>query len=392
MLGSARRAVLVGALVIRRVAGTALLVALLACDEPAHAPPPRPPVSVIVDVAKTMQVPVELSVIGNVESISTIAVRSRIDGQIERVFFREGQDLRKGEPLFQIDARPYKVALERAQADAARDRAQLRNAEAEEKRYAQLIQEKLVSAQEYDQRSTTLETLRATVQADRSTLDNAQLNLDYTKISAPISGRAGSLQITAGNLVKANADPPLVIIRQLSPIRTTFAVPADRLSEIRRYAGKTGLPVQAVPHGDSAAVPARGELTFIDNAIDVATGTITLKATFANDDAALWPGQFVDVKMTLASLPNATVVPARAVQTGQRGEQVFLVTDAMSAELRPVKTGLRAGESIVIESGVAPGDRVVVDGQLNLVPGTKVVIKNAPAPAPSAARAEGARP
>src|SRR6185295_14574402 len=194
------------------------------------------------------------------ESISTIAVRSRIDGQIERVFFREGQDVRKGEALFQIDARPYKVALERAQADAARDRVQLRQAELDEKRASTLVEQKLISAQEYDQRNTAADSLRATLQADRSILDNAQLNLEYTKIIAPISGRAGSLQITAGNLVKANADPALVVIRQLSPIRVTFSVPGERLSEIRRYAGKNGLPVQASARGDANGVVARGEL------------------------------------------------------------------------------------------------------------------------------------
>lgn len=380
MLGRVREAALIGA-----------LLSLTACSETAPQAPPRPPVSVVVEKAKTMQVPVELTVIGNVESISTIAVRSRIDGQIERVYFREGQDVRKGEPLFQIDARPYKVALERAQADAARDRVQLRQAELDEKRASTLIEQKLISAQEYDQRNTAADTLRATLQADRSILDNAQLNLDYTKISSPISGRAGSLQITAGNLVKANADPPLVVIRQLSPIRVSFAVPADRLSDIRRYAGKNGLPVQAAPHADDDATPVRGELSFIENTIDVATGTIVLKAVFENDDDALWPGQFVDVKMTLSSIPNATVVPARAVQNGQRGDQVFVVTDAMTAEPRPVKTGTRNGDLVVIESGVAPGERVVTDGQLNLVAGTKVVIKTAE-PAPSAARAEGARP
>jgi multidrug efflux system membrane fusion protein len=163
------------------------------------------------------------------------------------------------------------------------------------------------------------------------------------------------------------------------------------LPDIRRYAGKNGLPVQATAHADAEATPARGELSFIDNAIDVATGTIVLKAVFPNDDDALWPGQFVDVKLTLSSLPNATVVPARAVQNGQHGDQVFVVTEAMTAEPRPVKTGTRNGELVVIESGVAPGERVVTDGQLNLVPGAKVVIKTTE-PAPSAARAEGARP
>lgn len=375
-----------------RAIGIGLLAVALGCNQAAPQPQARPPVPVVVERAASTQVPLEIDVIGNVVSMSTIEVRSRIDGQIERVFFREGQEVHKGDPLFQIDARPYKVALERATADLARDQAQLRHAELEEKRYAALLSQKLVSAQEYDQRSVTLESLRATVQSDHSAVDDAKLNLYYTKITAPISGRTGGLQITAGNLVKANADLPLVVLRQLSPMYVAFAVPADRLPEIRRSAGASQLPVEAIAHGDSAAAPAQGQLSFIDNSIDAATGTIALKATFLNDGAELWPGQFVDVKLRLSSLPNAIVIPARAIQTGQRGDQVFVVKDDLTVDARAIKTGVRKGDLIVVKGGVAAGERVVVDGQLNLVPGSKVAIKaNGGAPSP-AEHAEGERP
>ena len=342
---------------------------------------------------KTMPVPLEIAVNGNVLPISTIAVRSRIDGEIMRVFFREGQDVKKGAPLFQIDPRPFRVALQRASADLARDEAQLRNAELEQKRYTSLAQQKLVSQQEFDQRSTTVETLRATLQGDHSAVDNARLNLGCTDIIAPIGGRTGGLQITAGNVIKANSDPPLVVIRQISPIYVAFAVPADRLAEIRRFQGKGALAVEATVHGDSAARPAQGVLTFIDNSIDTATGTIALKATFKNADQALWPGQFVDVVLRLTALPNATVIPSRAIQTGQRGEQVFVVSDKLTAQVRLVKTSTHVGEWVVVDQGVSPGEHVVVDGQLNLVADTKVAIKATPATPPTEARAaQGAPP
>jgi multidrug efflux system membrane fusion protein len=364
--------------------GLLLACGAYACSEggsaqPNAAPHKRPPVPVSVEAVKTMPVPLEIAVNGNVVPISTIAVRSRIDGQIMRVFFREGQDVKQGAPLFQIDPRTFKAALQRASADLARDEAQLRNAELEQKRYTSLLEQKLVSQQELDQRATAVETLRATVLGDHGALDNARLNLGATDINAEVAGRTGGLQITAGNVVKANADPPLVTIRQISPIYVAFAVPADRLSEIRRFQSQGALAVEARVHGDAAALPASGQLTFIDNTIDVATGTIALKATFKNADQALWPGQFVDVVLRLTAMPNATVIPSRAIQTGQRGEQVFVVGDKLTAEVRLVKTSTRIGEWVMVEQGVSPGERVVVDGQLNLVADSKVAIKAAPA-------------
>jgi multidrug efflux system membrane fusion protein len=368
----------------RRV-GSAFAAALLliGCAQEPTSDPVRGVVPVSVQAAIKSRVPLEISVIGNVVPIATIAVKSRVDGQIQRVFFGEGQYVKKGEPLFQIDPRPYRVALSQARANLARDAAQLRNAELEEKRALALIKDKLVSQQEVDQKSTQLETLRAALQADQALVDSAQVNLDYTAISSPIAGRTGSLQIAAGNLVKANSDPALVVIRQISPIYVSFAVPADRLPEIRNFSERDVLRVQASPT-NTATAPTQGNLTFIDNTIDTATGTIGLKATFANEDSALWPGQFARVSLVLSDLPDAVVIPARAVQAGQQGDHVFVVTDGHTAQSREVKTGVRYGELVVIEQGIAAGEQVVTDGQLNLVSGTKVEIK------PQIAKAEGA--
>jgi multidrug efflux system membrane fusion protein len=352
------------------------------------------PVSVSVETAASREVPLEVTVIGSVVPISVIEVRSRIEGQIERVFFKEGQEVKKGDPLFQIDARPYRVALERAAAELARDEVALRSAEVEEKRYGALQQQKLVSPQEYYVRAVALATARATLVADRSAVDSARVNLEYTKITASISGRTGSLQTTQGNVVKANSDKPLVVIRQISPIYVAFAVPADRLPEIRRFSQKGALAVEAGLHSDTGGGGenvARGELTFIDNTIDAATGTIALKATFANEDHELWPGQFVDASLRLSALPNATVIPARAVQPSQQGNQVFVIGADLVAQARVVKLGPRIGDAIVIEQGVAPGERVVVDGQLNLLPGSKVVVKGG-ADEPSQPKPEEQKP
>ncbi len=351
-----------------------LLLALHAGCEGAKASKPGPRVvPVTAQLATRADVPLEIDANGNVVPISTIAVKSRVDGQIERVFFREGDDIAKGHPLFLIDPRPFRLALEQAQANLARDQVQEHNAELQEHRAAELLKQNLVSQQEYDQSYTQLASLRATLQADRGALDTAKVNLGYTKILAPIDGRTGSLQITAGNLIKANADTPLVVIRQISPIYVSFAVPADKLPQIRKNQAQAQLAVEArVPPDPTTA---KGTLTFIDNTVDTATGTIALKATFANHDHALWPGQFVEVKMRLATLHDVVVVPARAVTTGQRGDQVFVLDDKLVAHARRVGSGLRAGDTVVIDRGLKAGERIVTDGQLNLVEGTKVELK-----------------
>jgi multidrug efflux system membrane fusion protein len=361
-----------------RVLALAFIVACapLACEQAPTPDPVHQAVPVSVQAASSSSVPLELSVIGNVVPIATVAVKSRVDGQLQRVFFEEGQFVKKGAPLFQIDPGPFRVTLAQARANLARDAAQARNAQLEEKRAEALIRDKLVSQQEYDQKASQVDTLRAALQADQAMVELAQGNLDYASISSPISGRTGALQVAAGNLVKANTDPPLVVIRQVSPIYVSFAAPADRLAEIRSFSAQGSLGVQVrAPNQEQAT--ASGSLTFIDNTVDTTTGTIGLKATFANEDRSLWPGQFVRVSLLLSSLVNAVVIPARAVQPGQQGEHVFVVSRELTAQSRVVKTGVRFGELVVIEQGVAVGEQVVTDGQLNLVAGSKVEIKAA---------------
>lgn len=355
--------------------GVSLLACAIGCTPEVKADPTRRAVPVSVQLAKTSDVPLRLTVIGNVLPIATISVRSRIDGQVERVFFGEGQFVKKGEPLFQIDPRPYRVALAQARANLARDTAQARNAELEAKRAAALIKDKLVSQQEYDQKATAALTLNAAVLGDQAQVDSAQVNLDYTAIASPIAGRTGALQVAAGNLVKANGDPALVVIRQISPIYVQFTAPAENLPDIRRYSAQGALKVQVTPSAGKASTPRDGQLTFIDNTVDVATGTITMKATLANEDGELWPGQFARVDLFLSQLEGAVVVPARAVQSGQQGDHVFVVSSDLKVQSRAVTTGARFGELVVIENGIAAGEQIVTDGQLSLVPGTKVEIK-----------------
>jgi multidrug efflux system membrane fusion protein len=376
---------------LRSVVGVLPMVALAACQGAKARDPGHHAVPVSAQVATRADVPIEIAANGNVLPISTISIKSRVDGQIDHVFFHEGEFVKEGSALFTIDPRPYRLALQQAEANLARDEVLTRNAEREAKRAAELLGQKLVSEQENDQKATQVATLQATLQADRVTVDNARINLGYTKIVAPITGRTGSLQIAAGNLVKANADAPLVVIRQISPIYVAFAVPADRLPEIQRNQERGALQVEARVPSDTTRV--RGTLTFVDNTIDTATGTIALKATFPNQDRSLWPGQFVDVAMRLSMLSHAVLVPARAIMAGQRGDQAFVLSPQLVASSRDVQTGIRFGEQVVVTRGIEVGEQVVTDGQLNLLTGTKVELKVGPSVSKDQpAKPEGAPP
>jgi multidrug efflux system membrane fusion protein len=360
-----------------RLVSVALGAALFCGCQGARARDPggRRAVPVSVQAAVSADVPIEVATNGNVLPISTIAIKSRVDGQIERVSFHEGDDVKAGSPLFTIDPRPFRLALQQAEATLARDEVLAKNAELEAQRASGLLEQKLVSQQEFDQRSTQLASLRVTLQADRGTVETARVNLGYTRIDAPISGRTGSLQITAGNLIKANTDPALIVIRQISPIYVAFSVPADRLPELRRGSEHGPLAVQARAPSDTATVD--GKLTFIDNTVDTATGTIALKATFANEDHTLWPGQFVEVKLRFGTLHDAVIVPVRAIVPSQHGDQAFVVGEGLVVEARKVETGPRMGDSVVVRSGIKGGERVVTDGQMNLIPGSKVELNAA---------------
>jgi multidrug efflux system membrane fusion protein len=301
-------------------------------------------------------------------------VKSQITGEIVAVHFREGDDVTKGQLLFEMDPRQPNADLARAQSNLVRDQAQAKNARLQAERYARLLKEGVVSAQEYDRFVAEAEALEAAVAADKAAVEQAALQLQYTKIYAPVSGRTGNLMVDRGNIAKANDDPALVTINQITPISVSFAIPEQQLYDVKRYMN-AGLRVEAVlPGQDTPSL--RGKLTFVDNAVDPTTGTIKLKGEFANADRRLWPGQFVDIVLTLTTTPNAIVVPSQAVQTGQQGQYVFVVKPDMTADLRPVVAARSVGAETVIESGVQPGERVVTDGHLRLQKGAKVEIKH----------------
>jgi len=336
---------------------------------------PKPVVAVPVNVARVVlkTVPVRLRAIGNVEPFTTVAVKARIDGQIVAVHFKEGDEVRKGDTLFEIDRRPLQAQLQQAQANLLKDRALLDHANEQDKRYKDLLEKKFVSPDAYAQIRTNSETAAAQVSADQAAIESARLQLDYCTIRSPITGYAGKIQIQEGNLVKANDTFSLVVINQVVPINASFSVPEQSLSAVRKYQADGELQVTAqVPNSGFAPVP--GKLSFIDNTTDATTGTIKLKAQFPNTDKALWPGQFVDVVLTLTHQDNAIVVPPTAIQNGPNGQYVFIVKPDGTVDMRDVKVARSEGDFAVVASGVKPGDTVVTVGQLRLAPGTKVAI------------------
>jgi multidrug efflux system membrane fusion protein len=331
-------------------------------------------VPVAVGVVAAKDVPVTIRVIGTVESRSTVAVKAQVGGELRRVSFEEGQDVRRGEVLFEIDPRPYEAALEQARAQLERDQAQLKNARADAERYAGLVEKDYVTASEYDKIRTTAAALEAPVLSDEAAVKSAALQLEYCTIRSPIDGRTGALMVHRGNIVKANADTPMVVIEQMDPIYVSFFVPERNLAEIKTRQTAGALAVRAtVP--DSGGHSATGRLSFIDSTVDSRTGTVLLKGIFQNPERILWPGQFVNVELTLATKTGALVVPTEAIQTGQQGQYLFVVKPDLTVEARPVTTGQALGGETIVEKGVQAGEKVVTDGQLRLVPGAKVEAK-----------------
>ena len=354
-----------------------LAVALAGCNsrdpvQAAKTPAAGAPVTVATVASRTM--PVELQAIGNVESISTVTIKAQISGQLVNIHFKEGDYVKKGQLLFSIERPPFEAALRQAEGALAKDEAQALNARLDAERYQGLGREGVASKQQVDAAAAASSAMQATVAADKAAVETAKINLQYTSIYSPIAGRTGSIGVKVGNLVKANDVPILVTINQIEPIYVTFAIPEQQLTELKQYSEQKTLKVDAAPQGSSQHFA--GRLTFIDNAVDTTTGTIKLKATFANDQHVLWPGQFVDVKLTLKSQPNAIVIPTAALQTSQQGTYVYVVNQDMTAQPQPVKIGWTVGEETVIASGLQPGQRVVTDGQLRLTPGAKVDIKS----------------
>lgn len=331
------------------------------------------PVLVTVAAATTQDVPKTLTAIGTVEAMQTVSIRSQVGGQLMAVHFNQGQDVVKGQPLFQVDPRPLQAAVTQAEAALQRDTAQERNAADQLQRYTALYNEGGVSAEQYDQFKTNLAALRGTVASDAAAVANARVQLGYSAIHAPISGRTGALMVTEGNMIRANDTTPMVVINQLSPIYVTYSVPQEALPEIQAYQRQGALGVSVLPSGSARPISG-GRVTFMDNRVDPTTGTLKLRATFANQDKQLWPGQFVNVRMTLTTLKNAVIVPSRAVQTGQQGPYVFVLKPDQTVDMRPVVESLTASDSAVLARGVRPGEQVVTDGLLQLRPGSPVKV------------------
>ena len=330
------------------------------------------PVSVAHVIQKTL--PVQLRAVGIVEAYSTVSVRSQITGTLTNVHFKEGQDVKKGELLFTIDPRPFEAALKQVEANLARDLAQLENAVQQARRYGELVKKQYVSQEQYDQIRTNAGALEAVVQADKAAVENAKVQLGYCYIYSSVTGRTGSLLVSEGNLVRVNDATPLLVINQVSPIYVNFSVPEQHLSEIKKRMASGQLKVDAIfPQNEDLGE--QGVVSFVDNAVDRTTGTIRLKGTFANSSRWLWPGQFVNALVTLATQPDAVVVPAQAVQAGQDGQHVFVVTSEKTAELRKVVVNRTVDGEAVIEEGLKPGETVVTDGQFQLAPGVKVETK-----------------
>ncbi|MFZ2447737.1 MAG: efflux RND transporter periplasmic adaptor subunit [Syntrophobacteraceae bacterium] len=329
---------------------------------------------VTVATAVQRDVPVQIKAIGKAQAYSTVTVKAQVSGELLSVHFKEGLDVKKGDLLFTIDPRPFEAQLKQAEANLAKDRAQLLNARKQAERYGSVVAKGYVSQEQYDVIAANASALEATVRAGEAAVENAKLSLKYCYIRSPLDGCAGELKIHAGNVIKPNdEEKPLVTINQTSPIFVTFAVPEQHLAAIRKHMGAGTLEVFAnVPGNENA--PARGELTFLDNAVDFSTGTIQLKARFPNQDKALWPGQFINVGLTLAQRKGAVLVPFEAVQPGQQGQYVFVLKPDLTVEYRIVSLGRTTGSEIIIENGIAPGEIVVTDGQFRLANGSKVKV------------------
>jgi membrane fusion protein, multidrug efflux system len=353
------------------------------------------PVPVITAHAVRKAVAVTIPAVGTVEAVSTVQIKSQVTGQATGILFKEGDEVRQGQLLFTIDPRPFQAALDQAQAALARDTATASNQQAEQARFADLYQRGLISREQFDAQTAAAKASQSTLEVDKAAVESAQLNLRYTRITAPIAGRTGSLGVHTGDVIQANSATAMVSINQVSPVYVTFSVPGRYLADIRRFQAQRPLAVEA--RMQSATLPGaqrqtptslapdiqpdvaggtveKGSVTFIDNSVDATTGTIRLRGTFANADRALWPGVFVQVTVALTTDPNALVVPSNAVQASQNGQYVYVVTSNRTAEMRPVIVARQQGDDTVIAKGLSVGEEVVTDGQLRLTPGAHVSV------------------
>jgi membrane fusion protein, multidrug efflux system len=350
---------------------------------PTHAVKLAPPeIPVTAGTAETKNVPVYVEGLGTVQAFNRVVVKSRVDGPITKVFFREGQEIKANDPLFQIDSRQYEASLQQAQATKEKDEAQLQSAQLDLNRYAQLVPQGFQSRQSYDQQHGSVAQLQAAIRADQAQIDNAQLNVDYSTIRSPIDGRTGQRMVDIGNFVQTGQSSGLVIITQIKPIFVEFNVPADHLDDIRKNQSQHPLKVIAYSVDDTTALT-DGELTLIDNQVDTTTGTIHLKAQFENSNEPLWPGQFVNARIVLSTREDAVTVPAQTVMQGPNGAYIYVIGQNNVVKRSNITVAATQEGIAVIGNGLKAGDRVVVDGQYRLTDGSKVKI-NGPQPTPVA--------
>ena len=399
----------------------------------AKAPAAREAVPVTIDTAVSKSVPVQIRAVGTVQAYASVTLKSQVDGEVARIHIMEGQEVKKGDLLFTLDQRSLEAALhqaeanqgrdtaqlaqaeaavaqtmaaeKQAEANLARDTAQLENAMTQLRRYKGLIDDGAISRELFDQVRTTAAALEATIQADQAAVtnarasiraaqatveniravlradqavvENARVQFGFTTMRAPMDARAGNLLVRVGSAVKARDETTqMLVLNQIRPIYASFSIPEQYLPDIKKYLGAGSVRVQAFPRGQDGS-PAMGTLTFVNNTVDPTTGTIQLKATFPNQEGPLWPGQFVTVILTLTVQPNAVVIPSRAVQTSQQGQYVYVVRSDLTVEPRPITVGRTLGAETVVAQGIAPGEKVVTDGQLRLVPGARVEAKTA---------------
>jgi multidrug efflux system membrane fusion protein len=347
-----------------------LVLLVTACTKPQEKPQ-RPPAPVSVATAVRGDVPVRLSSVGSVEATESVSIKPQISGELVGVYFTEGQDLVRGQRIFLIDPRSYQAALKKAESNLVRNRVVMENARRDYERYAQLVKDGIVTQEQAEGYRTKAESAAADLDADRAAVENAKVQLSYCTITAPISGRTGNLAIHRGNVIEANKTS-LVTINSIAPINVTFAIPEKELPELRRRISAGAVNIEAeLPGG----LKERGRIAFMDNTVDAATGTIRLKGVFANPKRLMWPGQFVQVNITMSERKGAVTVPARALQTGQQGAYLLVVKPDLTAEIRPVVAGPTDHGVTVIESGLNLEEKVVTEGQMRVVPGGAVVIK-----------------
>jgi multidrug efflux system membrane fusion protein len=341
----------------------------------------RPPSAVTVATAVSQDVPLYLDEVGHTVAREVVSVQPEVSGKITEIHFEDGANLNKGDPLFTIDPRPFKAQLDAAQANLVQSRAALDFAKIQFARVQDLIESRAIARQDYDTRKNAVDVGEAQVQQNIAAVESARLNLEYTSIRSPIDGRAGHRLVDNGNVVTANTTT-LLNIERMDPIYSDFTVTESDFSQVQRNEAKHTLRVEVRLPDD--AKPEVGKLTFLDNSVQSSSGTVLLRATVPNSSRHLWPGQFVNVRLVLATLPKAVLVPAAAPQDSAKGTFVYVVKEDSTAELRPVKIGQRQGEMVVVEQGLQPGERVIMNGQLAVMPGAKVHVITDAAAAPAA--------